>query len=366
MGAIGSLFDEMTVLMVRGQPRGGGLLLPERAQVVPLRSPIGEDTRRKMAVLAHLPYYLRMIACHVQQADVVYVTPPGDMPFLGMLVAQLLRKRLIACYVGSWVTNSQTTFMNKVTRACIRRLAGGRNVMMALGPIGSTTSPARNMYWISAATVLSRNAVVAAGPDLSRPARNPLRLAYVGRLSPEKGIPYLVEALSVLRQDKELSERSPKLTIIGDGPQRAELVTLVERHRCKDLVRFTGQLTYPQLVEQLLETDVCVLPSLSEGFCKARLDAMLCGVPIITTEVGFGREIVGGDGNRGWVVPPGNMVALVSALRRVLTEPIDWPALRQRCQGYAEGLTMETWAHQIGQLSAKQWNFSVVEGKLHV
>src|SRR2546430_16217231 len=108
------------------------------------------------------------------------------------------------------------------------------------------------------------------------------------------------------------------------------------------------------------------LPSLSEGFCKARLDAMLCGVPVITTDVGFGREIVGADGERGWVVPPGDVGALVAALRRVVTTRLDWPSLRLRCRTYVEGQTLEAWGRRIAEICARQWKLSIVDGKLRI
>ena len=67
--------------------------------------------------------------------------------------------------------------------------------------------------------------------------------------------------------------------------------------------------------------DVCVLPSLTESFCKARLDAFLCGVPVITTAVGFGREIIGEDGERGWIVTSSDAQALAAVLKRTTHLP---------------------------------------------
>jgi glycosyltransferase involved in cell wall biosynthesis len=361
MSAVGSLFDEMTLLIVQGRPRDGGIRLPGYARVVPLRPPTGVDTRRKLSVLAHLPYYLRIIGSQVRQADAVHVPLPGDMPFLGMLVALVMRKRLIARYGSSWVTTSQTTLMNRLTRACMRKFAGGSNVMLATG--ASAAAPAERMHWIPV-TAISRAEVLTVRPDLNRAINHPLRLAYVGRLSPEKGVAHLVEALALLRVESQHIERPPCLAIIGDGPQRDELRALVKKRHCEDLVRFTGQLNRAELAGQLLQTDLCVLPSLSESFCKARLDAMLYGVPVMTTEVGFGREIVGAAGERGWVVPSGDTTALAAALRRVVTEPVDWPALRRHCRAYVEGQTLESWAEQIGQICARQWNMSLVNGKL--
>jgi glycosyltransferase involved in cell wall biosynthesis len=152
---------------------------------------------------------------------------------------------------------------------------------------------------------------------------------------------------------------------MGDGPQRDELVAQVKRLRCEDIIHFAGQLERGQLVQQLLGMDVCVSPSLTEGFAKARLDAMLCGVPVITTAVGFGREAVGPDGERGWVVRPGDVPALARALRRVVIEPLDWPALRRRCRTYVEAQTLEAWAGRFADISARQWNLSIVDGRLH-
>ena len=89
---------------------------------------------------------------------------------------------------------------------------------------------------------------------------------------------------------------------------------------------------------------------------------MFCGVPVITSDVGFGRETVGSEGERGWVVPAGDLVALIAALRRVLTESVDWPLLRLRCRTYAEGQTLEVWARRIAEVCSRQWNLSIEEG----
>jgi len=176
----------------------------------------------------------------------------------------------------------------------------------------------------------------------------------------------LLEAVSMLRADPTLAGFVPQVTLIGDGPQRAELVARVRSLGCEDSVHFAGQMDRAGLIRELLRSDVSVLPSLTEGFPKARLDAMLCGVPVITTDVGFGRETIGLDGERGWVVPPGNASALSAALRRIVTEPVDWPSLRLRCRRYVEDQTLEAWARRIAEICARQWNMGVVRGKLQV
>src|SRR5437016_2972385 len=123
MAAIASLFEEMTLVICRGRPQAGGTPLPRRATVIPLRQPPGTGSGRKLAMLGRLPYYIMTIARHIDQADVVHIPLPGDVPLIGMITAVVLRKRLLVRYGGSWNTTSQTTFGERVTRLCMRWLA---------------------------------------------------------------------------------------------------------------------------------------------------------------------------------------------------------------------------------------------------
>jgi glycosyltransferase involved in cell wall biosynthesis len=348
MHALETVFGPMTLVVLRGSPTHGGSSLPASADVVALRRPSGEDGRRKLSVLMRLPYYLREIRRQVGRARAVHVPPPGDIPLLGMVVALAMRKPLVVRYCGSWEATSRTTAANRLTRALMRRFAGGRNVMLATG-LGHSP-PAPNMRWVFA-TALTRSQVEAVRPDLDRAPGTPLRLVFAGRLSTEKGLENLIDAVS----------QSPEaqLTIIGDGPLRSALSTLAADLGCSARVAFAGQLPHAQVLERLLHADVCVLPSFSESFCKARLDAMLCGVPVITTPVGFGREIVGQDGERGWVVPAGDPAALAGLLHRIAAGEPDWPALRRRCRRFSEAFTLERWADEIRSACEQRWSASV-------
>lgn len=350
MAAIGSLFDEMTLLITRGHSRPGGIPLPINARIIPLRQPVGQDTRRKLSVLAHLPYYLSMIVRHVWQADVVHTPVPGDIPLLGMLVAIVLHKPLIARYGSSWVETDQTTNMNRVTKAIMRCFAGGRNIMLATGEGESV--PAPNMHWVFVSSI-SRTELRQIHPVLDKGVSNPPRLVYAGRLSPEKGVILLIQALAILK--RENFSPLPHLTLVGDGPQRKELEQAVAMCECRDIIHFVGQLNRIELSKQFLIADICVQPSLTEGFSKAWLDAMSHGLPVLASEVGAARAVIGVEGERGWLVPPGDVYALATAIQRVLSEPIDWPVLRRRCQAYVEKRTLEDWAYQIRKICAEQW-----------
>jgi glycosyltransferase involved in cell wall biosynthesis len=359
MAAIGSLFDETKLLIAETGPQGGGIPLPPHAAIVPLREPSGDDARRKVSVAVHLPSYLWTIASHVRRADVVHTPLPGDLALLGFAVAFALRKPLIARYGGSWPDNPQTTLTGRLTKAWMRRAAGGRNVMLATGDGGSP--PAPGMSWIFA-TALSERELSGPPPELDCPPGNPPRLVYVGRLSPEKGVATLLQALARLATRPDAP--APELTLVGGGEDRDRLQELARRLGLSARVHLTGQLTREALAAELSRADICVQPSLTEGFSKAWLDAMARGLPVLASDVGAAGAVIGGDGERGWLVPPGDATTLAETLHQVLTRPLDWPALRRRCRTYAERHTLEAWTLRIGQTCAAQWGWSLVDGKL--
>ncbi len=359
MAGIASLFDGMTLVIVRVPPREGGIPLPARARVVPLRSPRGTDLRRKLSVAARVPYYLWKIAASAWNADVVHVPLPGDVPLLGMWVALAMRKRVLARYGGSWVANSQSTFMNRVTKAFMRRFAGGRNVMLATGD--GVAAPAERMEWVFS-TAIARSELDQIGGDFDRGLSNPPRLVYAGRLSREKGVAVLIDALGLLAREGDVPQ--PHLTILGDGDERASLEARAVGAGCRDRVTFAGQVDRETLSRELGVADVCVQPSLTEGFSKAWLDAMAHGLPVLASNVGAASAVIGTRGERGWLVPPGDTEALARAIRQVLVRPQDWSALRRRCRAYVESRTLEAWAERIGAACAAQWRWTMMDGRL--
>jgi glycosyltransferase involved in cell wall biosynthesis len=359
MSAIGSLFDEMTLIIERGEPRPGGCPLPEHAEVVALASPVGKDARRKISLLLRFPYYFTKICRHALRCDAVHTPLPGDFPLLGMLAAIVSRRPLIARYGGSWAATSKTTLMNRVTRTLMRRFAGGHNVMLATGE--GEQPPAPGMHWIFS-TALSRRELDHIQPDLQRGLAEPPRLVYIGRLSPEKGVPVLIGAIDRLRRDG--LEPLPTVTLIGGGPQQRELQSLVRELNLESCFRFTGQLDRQSLSQQLLYQDICVQPSLTEGFSKAWLDAMAHGLPVLASQVGAAAGVLGDDGQRGWLTAPGDVAQLAGRIRDAVSQPRDWPALRRRCRQFVEQRTLEAWSQQIGELCASRWNMSLENGKL--
>jgi glycosyltransferase involved in cell wall biosynthesis len=246
-----------------------------------------------------------------------------------------------------------------VTRACMRRMAGGRNVMLATGE--DSHPPAPRMHW-TFATALSLDELDALHPRLDRGLSEPPHCVYVGRLSPEKGVIFLIRALAVLQARQ--ATRLPHVTLVGDGPARSDLERAARELGCERTITFVGQLPREDLVRVLCGADLCVQPSLTEGFSKAWLDAMAMGLPVISSAVGAARSVIGEQAERGWLVKPGDANELADMIEHVIGAAIDWPALRRRCRDHVRNRTLEGWTQQIGELCAQQWGYRLAGGKL--
>jgi glycosyltransferase involved in cell wall biosynthesis len=145
------------------------------------------------------------------------------------------------------------------------------------------------------------------------------RLLWVGRLSPEKGVEHLIRAMSAV------VARFPQATLrlVGDGPSRAQVEQLILELGLGMHVRLEGMVCHDQVPEYHRETDVFVLPSLSEGLPLALVEAMSAGRPVVATRVGGIPDVVISEGQRptGSLVPPGDAQALAEAISALLRCP---------------------------------------------
>ncbi len=348
--ALGKAFGELRMLDAEVAPRVGGNPIGGLSHTAMIRKFPGKGFMRKLAVLGRVPFLLRIIGRELRVTDAVYLPLPGNIPLLALLVTAFLRKRAVVRYCGAWESDSQTTIFYRITKALMRRLAGERCAMFTTG--AGEGEAAQGISWIYATAITSED-VASIDVDFERPPASPLNFVYNGRLAPEKGLGWLIDVFAKLVKAKGTS--SFRLHLIGAGPLREQLERQVIAEGIRDNVQFWGQLNHYELLRALLQMDVAIMPSLSEGYNKALIDGMLCGLPGIATTVGAARATLGEDGQRGWLLAPGDSRALMRTMLRVYEAPIDWPQLRRRCRVYAEQHTLECWADQIKQAAFEVW-----------
>ena len=134
---------------------------------------------------------------------------------------------------------------------------------------------------------------------------------------PFKGLLPLVEALAKVRTERPEAH----LVVVGRLRQDSPVAAAIERLGLSGAVVFEPGVTDARLVELYAQAAVAVVPSLYEGFSLPAVEAMACGVPLVTTTGGALPEVVGEDGVTGLLVPPGDAGALAIAIETILDEP---------------------------------------------
>jgi glycosyltransferase involved in cell wall biosynthesis len=152
-------------------------------------------------------------------------------------------------------------------------------------------------------------------PRQPRKTGAPLRFAYIGGLSWQKGVHILLEAFSRLDM-----EQAPELLIAGDNTTDP-VYTAQLRALASTNVQFLGKLDRTAVWDLLGKVDVLVVPSLwYETFAFVVSEAMAAGVPVVASHLGPMADRVHHEVD-GLLVPPENVEALTTALNRFQQEP---------------------------------------------
>ena len=138
------------------------------------------------------------------------------------------------------------------------------------------------------------------------------RLLFAGRLSPQKNIPLLLQALAGVSARFET-------VLAGDGELGPALRRTTAALGLRN-VRFCGRADGPGLRALYQQADVFVLPSEREGMPLVLLEALAMGLPVVATDIPGVRDLVA-DGRNGFLVPPGDPAAMRAALLRVTADP---------------------------------------------
>lgn len=145
-----------------------------------------------------------------------------------------------------------------------------------------------------------------------------VRIGTVGRLDPVKNHVSLLRALRSVLDARPGLAATLRLSIVGDGPQRAGLESLARELDLEEVVGFTG--TRDDTAELMRGFDVFVLASMNEGISNTILEAMASGLPVLAARVGGNPELVV-NGVTGLLYEHGAPEGLVAGLLRYLDEP---------------------------------------------
>ncbi len=134
-------------------------------------------------------------------------------------------------------------------------------------------------------------------------------IVYVGRLEKVKNVATLLRAFA------KLSKKDIQLTIVGDGRERENLEKLAGVLNISNKVTFVGFVKEPS--QYLCSADLYILPSFSEGFGIAAVEAMFLQIPVLCSNVGGIPEFIN-DGENGWLFDPHNENEFLSTFNYIL------------------------------------------------
>ncbi len=351
MAALSTLFDEIRLIItVRSTlaPPKAAILKGHNLEVDPIPEPSGSGFRRKLHLLFWLPVHLPSLWLKLSKADAVHALVPGDVGSIGMMATLMMRKPLFVRHCGTW--GEPETTADRLLLWVLERVAGGRNVVMATG--GGDQSPsARNpqISWIHSTTLTDA--------ELEQiPVKKPwqpgelVQLVTVGRVSRGKN---MIDAVRALPQ---IQAHYPGIVlhIVGDGEERRRLDEEVERLGLQETVVFHGNVAHDEVIRILQTCHLFVFPTKTkEGFPKAVLEALACGLPVVTTSVSVLPYLVGSE--RGVVLDEISAAAVANAVLDILSDPARFAEMVRSAQAVAHDYTLERWQTIIAERLEAAW-----------
>ena len=274
----------------------------------------------KLAKLFSMPIsldYLPRFRELARRADIVHVHSPYPLGELALLLNPVKVPVIVTYHFDIVRQRIVAPFYNPILHAVLRRA----DHIVATNPNTPRSSPILKRYQDKVSAIpfgiqiekfilsdTEKESVQTLKRGFSRPV-----VLFVGRLVYYKGVEHLIRAAAQVDSD---------FVVIGDGPLKEGLVRLAADIGVAPRIRFLEHLPRPELFAYFHASDLFVLPSVaeSEGFGLVLLEAMACGKPLVTTELGTGTSWINQHGETGFVVPPRDPGALAEAIQHLVSD----------------------------------------------
>jgi glycosyltransferase involved in cell wall biosynthesis len=263
--------------------------------------------------------YVGVRALRSQSYDIVnshFVLPTG---IVGDFIAHRAGKpHVVSVHGGDLYDPSKwlSPHAHATLRWTIRRLV--RRASLVVGQSTNTIDNLARFY--SCTTPVERIPLGIPAHAVPSPARARFRidasasvLITVCRLVRRKGLEQLLQLL------QRLEDLDCVLIVVGTGPQKQELEELAARLGVAERIRFLGWVSEDDKFAALASADVFVSTSQHEGFGLMYLEAMACGLPVVTYDNGGQTDFLR-DGETGGVIPVNDLAAFEGSLRRLLAD----------------------------------------------
>jgi hypothetical protein len=281
------------------------------------------------------------------KSDAVHTPIPGDIGTIGMLLAVLFQKPLFVRHCGNWlkpITNAEFFW-----KWFMEKFAGNRRVMLATG--GSQEAPSQKnkaIRWIFSTTMTEEELGASRVSRCLDPGS--AKLIIVCRQEREKGAGVVIESMPVILRNLP----NATLDVVGDGGALEEFQSLARRLGVSDRIRFHGKVGHDGVIELLHQADLfCYPTSASEGFPKVVLEALACGVPVVTTRVSVLSELIATGA--GVLLEEISPSSVARAVNQTLSDPGRYREMSLIALETASAYSLERWRNTIGDQLRLAW-----------
>lgn len=349
--ALSELFDETRLVVpcekLAGNMRGVTTLSGRNLSLRPLTAPLGAGLRRKLIIPLWLIRNGGIIWGEVRRADAVHAPIPGDVGTIGLLFAIIQRKPLFVRHCGNF--SVPRTVAEKFWKWTMENFGGGRNVMLATG--GSDAAPSAknaNIKWIFSTSLSQKE--ISGNTSRSFPSDGKFKLFTACRLEERKGVETVIESFSLIVKKFPAAT----LEIVGGGSLAEKLKSRAAALKLTDKITFHGKVEPKKVIDLMKQAHVFCYPTqASEGFPKVVLEALACGLPVITTKVSVLPQLIGKD--CGFLLDAPTAENLAAALENIFTNAEKYNQMSERARAAAKDYSLENWRDLIGETLKKSW-----------
>lgn len=315
--------------------------------ILPVPETGGGNLRAKTKQAFLVPILVLKLIEYMRKADAIHVRCPGNLGLLGVFLAPLFSNFRIAKYASQWNHFPCEPWTWRFQRFLLRS-PWWRAPVTVYGQW-----PNQPAHIVPFFTSIMTDAQMDRARQVSqnRTLHNPLRIMFVGRLSREKNVHVLIQALGLLRE----IGLSFECKIVGDGSERDTLKAL-----CSALlgmsspVEFTGALPFDQVLPIYERADVLVLVSETEGWPKAIAEGMAFGLVCVGSDRGFVEQML--SGGRGYVIRPGDHIELANTLMAIASSKRLYTETSQRAAKWSQDFTLNRVAQSLRSLMIQSWD----------